>query len=121
LGVRVDVLLVVDLDTGLLRECVERRMRLRLLVDVDVERPVREAERARELLRGAARLAPAATSAARCREPGNREHRRSEPGSPQKFFSGQHVGHAISSSGRSTTKVASGSNPTVIGSPGLAT
>ena len=121
LGVRVDVLVVVDLDAGLLREgrrasgtaSSSRRSRCRAASS--------RSAASRQLLRGAARVAPAATSAARGREPGNREHRRSEPGSPQEFFSGQHVGHAISSSGRSTTKVASGSNPTVIGSPGLAT
>jgi hypothetical protein len=50
LGVRVDVLGVLDLDAGLLRERIERRKRLRLLVDVDVVRPVREAERVGELL-----------------------------------------------------------------------
>ena len=41
LVVVVDVLGVVDLDAGLLREGVQRRVRRGLVVDVDVRRPVR--------------------------------------------------------------------------------
>ena len=52
-GVVVDVLEVVDLDARLLRELLERRPLLRLLVEVDVELPVREPERVGELLAAA--------------------------------------------------------------------
>ena len=55
-GVVVDVLDVLDLDAVLLRELVELRVALRLLLDVDVERPVREDERlATQLVRVGAR------------------------------------------------------------------
>jgi hypothetical protein len=52
-GVVVDVLEVVHLDARELRELLERRPLLRLLVDVDVELPVRETEAVGELPRPA--------------------------------------------------------------------
>jgi hypothetical protein len=49
----VDVFCVLHGRAGLLLEHVERRMTLRLLVDIDVERPVREAKRLRKRVIGA--------------------------------------------------------------------
>ena len=90
LGVRVDVLDVVDLDAGLLRERRERPGLLRLRVDVDVERPVREAKRAPRASASCCCFASAATAPPQAAaKPGNREQRRSERGSPQQLFSGQ--------------------------------
>ena len=128
LGVRVDVLGVDDVDAELLRERLERRPLLRLLVDVDVERPVREAQRVGELSRSPLLpplplLPPQAAS-----EAGHRTARpRAEGGAARAVPLGSGGRSWLSSSGRSTTKVASGleadgdrvSARTPLGAPGF--
>ena len=64
-----------------------------------------------------AALSSVAAAAAGRSEAGNGYERGGESGAAEQLLSGQVVGHWLSSSGRSTTKVASGSKPTVIESP----
>src|SRR5262249_36870400 len=73
----VDVLDVVDVDAELLLERDEGREAVVLLVRVDVERPVGEVKRLRELVRrrGAATTATAASASASCQESGDGEDR----------------------------------------------
>src|SRR6266545_4860907 len=117
LVVRVDVLEVIDLDAELLVERVERRPPLRLLVDVDVERPVREVDSLRELVRaGCALLAGAA---ARGQQAGNREDGATCGGPLEQLASGEDVGHSDPSK-ESTTNVQSGLQLSVRRVPGEA-
>src|SRR6266540_2589297 len=117
LVVRVDVLEVIDLDAELLVERVERRPPLRLLVDVDVERPVREVECLRELVRaGCALLAGAA---ARSQQARNREDGATCGGPLEQLASGEDVGHSDPSM-ESTTNVHSGLQLSVRRVPGEA-
>ena len=83
LGVGVDVLRVDDVHSELLLELLERRPLLRLFVDVHVVRPVREAERGRELLRRSFRH----RSRHRTRpEPGNRDECGAERGAADQLL-----------------------------------
>ena len=102
-GVVVDVLDVVDRDARLLLELLEGRALLRLLVDVDVELPVREAQRVGERLLGgggSARFVAAtvAVPAAGGDDSGEREHGAAERGPAQELEARQLVGHTGSSS-----------------------
>src|SRR5262249_13485020 len=76
-GVVVDVLGVVHVDAELPLELVERRMRVLLVVRVHVQRPVREAQRLRELARsrgrgGRGRLVAASAAGGEPRRNGER-------------------------------------------------
>src|SRR6188472_498727 len=111
----VDVLEVVDLDAGLLGELVERRVLLRLLVVVDVERPVREAEHVRDL---AAPTSPARRPAAGGEQPRKAQDRDAGRTALNEFPPGDPHGHSACSSPRSTTNVASGAHDRVTWLPG---
>src|SRR2546422_8264106 len=82
-------------------------MALRLLVDVDVQRPVGETKRLRQRMarRGAGRLgrAPAAGG----EQAGKRQHRAARGGAFEKLAAGEDIGHSDPSS-ESTTNVESG-------------
>ena len=88
-------------------------MPLRLLVDVDVERPVREDERLGE------RLLRRAFGEAR-QESGDRESGAAGERAAQECLAGERVGHGADSSVGSRTNVDSGSQWTVRASPGSA-
>src|SRR6185437_10790189 len=112
----VDVLGVVDVDAGLLLERVQRRERLRLLVDVHVERPVREAQRARELLLDARRASAGrgAAPAAGGEDAGERDCRSADRCSLQQLLPGELVAHSAPSI-ESTTNVESGLHEILLG------
>src|SRR5581483_6057803 len=97
-------------------------MRLRLLVDVDVQRPVRPRELLRHRLRGRRRgsrcgvLRPAA---ARGEQPRHRQQRTARDTAAQQLFTVVRLGHLVQpSSARETTNVDSGANDSSIRSPG---
>src|SRR3954468_15589875 len=112
----VDVLGVGDVDARLLLEVLERRMRVRLVVRVDVQRPVRELEGLREgvVRAGARRLGAAA--AAGGEHTGHREQGAARGGAAEQVTAGGRVGH-FGASMESTTKVESGSQLSVVRSP----
>src|SRR5262249_16310999 len=107
-GVVVDVLGVRDVDAELLLELLQRRVRMRLVVRVDVERPVREVQSLRErVVRASARRLRAA-AAARGEKAGQGEDGAPRGRPLQQLPPCQNIGHADSSSTESTTNVASG-------------
>src|SRR5204862_4803245 len=112
----VDVLRVGDLDAVLLLELVERRVTPARLV-VDVERPVREMKRLRELVTRRRPGLGLRRAPARREQAGDREHGAAGCGALQKLPAGQLIGHAAPSIG-STTNVASGSQLSARRSPG---
>src|SRR5205085_9532341 len=112
----VDVLGVVDVDAELLLELVERRVAVPLLVDV--ERPVREVQRFRQLVARSGARACLGRAAAGREQAWERQHGAACGGALKQFATGQLISHAASSIG-STTNVASGSQPRVRWSPGL--
>src|SRR5439155_258402 len=106
----VDVLDVLDVDAEALVELVERRPALRLLVDVDIERPVREDERLLELGVGRAHE--------RREESRDREGNAAGECATDELFAGQRVeAHDSTSSAGSTTNATSGVNERVTESP----
>src|SRR5262249_30415088 len=119
LAVVVDVLVVVHLDPGLLRELVQGRMLLAL--HVDVERPVREVQDVVHL--ATARASTASTAGGEKRR--EREQRATGCAAPQELLSGQPWVHASSSSVsrpvRSTTNVDSGAQLRTTLVPGAGT
>src|SRR5262249_9711588 len=90
-----------------------------LLVDVDVERPVREAQRLRERVARAGARGFGAAPAARGEHTGDRQERAARSRTPQQVPTGQDVSHSGASS-ESTTKVESGLQLMVSRSPGAA-
>ena len=128
LRVRIDVLVVVDLDARLRRELLERRGSLHAgslerRRRIDVVRPVREVEDVVHLAAG--RAAPAA-SAARREERRQGEQRSSSGAASQEFLSSQPWVHICSSSSvgepfRSTTNVDSGAQLRTTFVPGAGT
>src|SRR5919197_5595134 len=94
-------------------------MTRRLLVDVDVERPVGEAERLRELVARRRALGLRAAAAARCEQAGERQQCAAGGRAPQQLFAREDIGHSAPSI-ESTTKVESGLQLSVIRCPDAA-
>src|SRR5204862_1156779 len=120
-AVVVDVLRVLDVDAGALLELVERRMRVLLVVRVDVVRPVREPQRLRELLLHRRARGLAARAAACGQQAGYGQDRGAGRSAAEQLVARHPFGHSSSSSSweMSTTKVASGLHERVAASPSV--
>ena len=118
-GVVVDVLDVVHVHAVLLLEVDERRVRVRLVVRVDVQRPVREVECLGKLVVGAAARRLRAAAAAGGENAGNAEEGAACGRAPQQVAPGDDVGHSGASI-ESTRNVDSGLQLSMSRSPGAA-